>query len=89
MSKASKVRPRIPFFELNATYSIDPEAAVTDLLEDLSCLLGVGVGTLLETGCEKLSQTQWAGVYAIQQAHAILQRVVVQVDEALAKGPAA
>jgi len=89
MRKELKSRERIPFFSLNATYSIDPEAPLCDLLEDLSCLLGAGVGALMDHDSERLTQAQWAGVYAVQQAHAILERIGSQVHQKFAKGSGA
>jgi len=84
MKKAAPVKQPAPFFSLAVNYSIDPDAATEDLLEDLTELLGIGTATLVENGPGKLSQTQWAGVYMVQQAHAILDHVIARIEQAAA-----
>ena len=86
MSKPIPVKQPATFFSLNASYSIDEDSSMVDLLEDLSCLLGVGTATLVEHGPGKLSQTQWSGVYAIQQAHAILDHVTAKLGQMAVRG---
>lgn len=61
------------FFSLSTVqYSIEPGATPRELIADAALLLGAGNAAMLDV-MESLTEGQWAGLYVIQQAHALVK----------------
>lgn len=80
-----------PFFRLNAVYTIQPGTTADQLLNDVSCLMNAGLATLdAMTDEPESSRTdmQWAALYLLQQADAVLHEARRQLAAATVQAPA-
>lgn len=72
-------RPASKFFSLSANYEIAEGAKLTDLAADANLLLKTGLAVFDET-YEELSEAQWAGMYVLRQAAALVEELERRVE---------
>ena len=68
------------FFSLSADYQIKPGASLLALALDARCLLGAGLGCAEHKLGEGADEGDWAALYTLRQAKAVLSLLVSEME---------